>query len=149
VDTVQVICNIFDQSPAEKLFPLCIKNDVGVIVRVPLDEGGLTGTLTKTTRFEKGDFRGSYFRGDHLAQTVDRVEKLKPLLGAEAKTLPELAIKFILGHSAVSTVIPGMRSVKNVNANAAISESGPLSEKTMQALKKHAWARNFYGMWDE
>ncbi len=148
IDTVQVIFNIFDQSPTEKLFPLCEKHSVGVIVRVPLDEGGLTGTLTKQMTFEKGDFRRNYFQGNNLIETVDRVEKLKKFLGAEAATMPELAIKFVLGHSAVSTVIPGMRSVKNVLLNAKISGSRALSNKTMDELRKHAWQRNFYGWWD-
>lgn len=149
IDTVQVIFNIFDQSPAEKLFPLCLKHNVGVIVRVPFDEGGLTGTFTNQTNFEKGDFRAGYFRGDNLIQTVNRAEILKSLLGPEAKTLPELALKFVLSHKAVSTVIPGMRQVKNVTLNAPIGEAPPLSQKTLQELKKHAWPRNFYGMWDD
>lgn len=148
VDTVQVIFNIFDQSPVRKLFPLCRKHNVGVIVRVPLDEGGLSGTLSKDTQFEKGDFRGQYFRGDNLRQTVERVEKLKPFLGKEAQTIPELALKFVLAEPAVSVVIAGMRTVKHVMANSAVSESAPLSEKTVQALKGHAWPRNFYGWWD-
>ncbi len=149
IDTVQVIFNIFDQSPTKKLFPLCVKHNVGVIVRVPFDEGSLTGTLTKNTKFEKGDFRGSYFRDDRLGQTVDRVEKLKVFLDEHTTTLPELALKFILGHHAVSTVIPGMRRTQNVAMNTAVSEGMSLPEKTLQQLKKHAWSRNFYGMWDE
>ena len=148
IDTVQVIFNIFDQSPAERLFPLCAKHNVGVIVRVPLDEGGLSGTLTKETQFEKGDFRAQYFRGQNLIDTVERVERLKPLLGSEAKTIPELAIKFVLGHAAVSTVIVGMRQRENVKRNSAVSDSSPLSEKMMKALRQHAWHRNFYGWWD-
>ncbi len=148
VDTVQVIFNIFDQSPTEKLFPLCLKHNVGVIVRVPFDEGGLSGKLTLDTKFEKGDFRGQYFRGDNLKQTVERVEKLKSFLGPEAKTLPELALKFILAHEAVSVVIAGMRTVKHVQENSAVSGTVPLSPKTVEALRAHAWPRNFYGWWD-
>ena len=148
VDTVQVIFNIFDQSPEEKLFPLCQKNNVGVIVRVPFDEGGLTGAFSAETKFEKEDFRAKYFRGDNLRQTVERVGKLKGLLGEDAKTLPELALKFILGHPAVSTVIPGMRRKENVKANTAVSQSAPLSTSKMAELKQHAWPRNFYDGWD-
>jgi aryl-alcohol dehydrogenase-like predicted oxidoreductase len=148
IDTVQVIFNIFDQSPLEKLFPLCQKHNVGVIVRVPFDEGGLTGTLTNETKFEEGDFRASYFRGDNLRQTVERAEKLKPLLANGTKTLPELALKFILGHAAVSTVIPGMRTVKHVAQNTAVSGDAPLKPETIKALHAHAWPRNFYGWWD-
>jgi aryl-alcohol dehydrogenase-like predicted oxidoreductase len=148
VDTVQVIFNIFDQSPAEKLFPACRKNNVGVIARVPFDEGGLTGTLTRDTKFEKGDFRASYFRGENLIKTVERAEKLKGLLNGEAKTLPELALKFILAHPEVSTVIPGMRQARHVASNVAVSGAEPLSSNTLSRLREHAWRRNFYGMWD-
>ncbi len=148
VDSVQVIFNIFDQSPVQTLFPLCLKHKVGVIVRVPLDEGGLTGTLTKDTHFSGDDFRAHYFRGDNLIQTVARVERLKPLVGSEAKTLPELALKFILAYEAVSTVIPGMRRKTNVMANAAVSGTLPLSENTITTLRAHAWKRNFYQGWE-
>lgn len=148
IDTVQVIFNIFDQSPVEKLFPLCRTHNVGVIARVPFDEGGLTGMLTPKTKFEKEDFRAKYFQGDHLRQTVERMEKLKGVLGDGAKTIPELALKFILGHEAVSTVIPGMRRKKNVKTNTAVSGTMPLSQSKMAELKKHAWPRNFYGWWN-
>jgi len=148
VDTVQVIFNIFDQAPTEKLFPLCRKHKVGVIVRVPFDEGGLTGTLTKETRFEKGDFRAQYFRGDNLAKTVDRVENLKKFLGKDTRTVADLALKFTLSFDAVSTVIPGMRSARHVAANTKAA-GRRLPAKTLGALKKHAWDRNFYGWWDD
>jgi aryl-alcohol dehydrogenase-like predicted oxidoreductase len=149
VDSVQVIFNIFDQSPAEKLFPACRAKNVGVIARVPFDEGGLTGTLTRNTTFAKGDFRGGYFRGDNLAQTVERAEKLKALLNDETRSLPDLALKFILAHPEVSTVIPGMRRAAHVASNTAVSDAHPLSAGLMAELKKHAWSRNFYGIWDE
>jgi len=141
VDTVQVIYNIFEQAPAKSLFPLCQKMNVGVIVRVPLDEGGLSGTLTPQTKFEKEDFRSNYFAEGRLAETCARVEKLKPLLESYAPTIPELALKFILGHPAVSVVIPGMRRVKNVEINTRISGSAPLPKDVLQELKKHAWKR--------
>jgi len=148
VDTVQVIFNIFDQSPVERLFPLCLRHNVGVIVRVPLDEGGLTGALNRETQFPKGDFRGQYFRGDNLAQTVERVERLTTLLGPEAKSMPELALRFILSHDAVSTVIAGMRRHRHVSANAAVSDGRRLSPTLTNDLRGHAWKRNFYGWWD-
>ncbi len=148
VDTVQVIFNIFDQSPMERLFPLCRTHRVGVIARVPFDEGGLTGALTKDTRFEGDDFRQHYFKGDNLTQTVERVEKLKKLLGAEAQTLPELALKFILANETVSVVIPGMRRARHVQKNTAVSGSPRLSPALLDELKKHAWKKNFYESWD-
>lgn len=148
VDSVQVIYNIFDQSPAAQLFPLCQKHNVGVIVRVPFDEGGLTGTFTKDTKFPKGDFRGQYFRGDNLIQTVERAEKLKDFTGNGTKTLSDLALKFILAHDAVSVVIPGMRTSKHVELNTRVSDQTPLDQETVKALAAHAWPRNFYGWWD-
>ncbi len=148
VDSVQVIFNIFDQSPAVKLFPACRKHNVAVIARVPFDEGGLTGTLTLDTTFEKGDFRGTYFKGDNLKKTVERADKLKGLLNGEVKTMPELALRFILAHPDVSATIPGMRRAHHVASNTAASGSAPLSSNMLAELKKHAWPRNFYGMWD-
>jgi len=145
VDTFQVIYNVFDQSPEEELFPYCLANNIGVIVRVPLDEGGLTGRIKQDTVFPDRDWRNNYFRGDRKQQVYDRVQKLKPLLGAEAKTLPELALRFILSHPAVSTIIPGMRNIANVETNSAVSDGKHLSEKLLKELKKHKWARNFYG----
>ena len=145
IDTFQVIYNIFDQSPEEELFPYCQKNNIGVIARVPFDEGGLTGRLRPDTVFPKNDWRNDYFRGERKQQVNDRVEKLKLLLGAEAKTLAELALRFILSRPAVSTVIPGMRTISNVETNTAVSDGKYLSEKLLKELKKHKWARNFYG----
>ncbi|MGA7162243.1 MAG: aldo/keto reductase [Bacteroidota bacterium] len=145
VDTFQVIYNIFDQSPEEELFPYCQKNNIGIIVRVPFDEGGLTGRVRPGTVFPAGDWRNKYFRGDRKQQLNDRVEKLKVLLGSEAKTLPELALRFVLSRPAVSTVIPGMRTIANVETNTAVSDGKHLSEKLLKELKKHKWVRNFYG----
>jgi len=145
VDSLQVIYNIFDQSPEEELFPFCQKNNIGVIARVPFDEGGLTGRIRPETVFARGDWRNDYFRGDRKQQVYDRVEKLKLLLGAEAKTLAELALRFVLSRPAVSTVIPGMRTIANVETNTEVSDGKVLSEKLLKELKKHKWPRNFYG----
>ncbi len=145
VDSFQVIYNIFDQSPEEELFPFCESNNIAIIVRVPFDEGGLTGRIQPDTTFPERDWRNNYFRGERKQEVFDRVSKLKLLLGAEARTLPELALRFCLSHSAVSTVIPGMRSIPNVETNAAIGDSKPLSDKLLKELRKHKWLRNFYG----
>jgi aryl-alcohol dehydrogenase-like predicted oxidoreductase len=144
IDTVQVIYNIFDQSPEARLFPLCLERNIGVIARVPLDEGALTGAVSETTRFEPGDFRESYFRGDRKKQVVERVAALKRDLAGVDGTLPEIALRFTLSQPAVSTVIPGMRSVKNAVANCAVSGKGPLDAGTLAILKHHAWDKNFY-----
>jgi aryl-alcohol dehydrogenase-like predicted oxidoreductase len=143
-DTVQVIYNVFDQTPARELFPACLRHDVGVIVRVPLDEGGLTGTIRPDSTFADGDFRARYFRGVRRQQVFARAEALAALLGEEAKTLPELALRFCLSAPAVSTVIPGMRRVATVEANVAVSDGRVLSPGLLEKLAAHAWPRNFY-----
>jgi aryl-alcohol dehydrogenase-like predicted oxidoreductase len=143
-DTVQVIYNIFDPTPADALFPACRKHGVGVLARVPLDEGGLTGTITPKSVFPQGDFRNEYFRGDRRREVSERAEALKTLLDGEAKTLPELALRFCLSPDAVSTVIPGMRRVSTVDANVAVSDGRPLSPALLTRLRTHAWPRNFY-----
>jgi aryl-alcohol dehydrogenase-like predicted oxidoreductase len=143
-DTFQVIYNIFDQSPEDKLLPFCQKNNIGIIVRVPFDEGSLTGTITPETVFPAGDFRNKYFRDDRKQQVLKRVNTLTRLLGEEAKSLPELALRFCLNRPEVSTVIPGMRQVRNVEANCKASDGKMLSESLSAELKKHRWIRNFY-----
>lgn len=144
VDTVQVIYNIFDQSPEDRLFQACADSDVGVIARVPFDEGSLTGKVTPETEFPPGDWRNLYFKGDRKKQVHERVQRLLPLLGDEAKSLPELALRFCLHHTAVSTVIPGMRTTRHVTANTGVSDKGPLPEKLVERLRPHRWIRNFY-----
>ena len=121
VDCVQVVYNIFDQNPEDELFRVCQELNVGIIARVPFDEGSLTGTLTADATFPEGDWRALYFKGDNLRETVERVERLVPVVPA-GMTLPELALRFILEHPAVTTTIPGMRRVRHVDANLAASD---------------------------
>ena len=144
IDTVQVIYNIFDPSPARNLFPLAQERNIGVIARVPLDEGSLTGTITEQTRFEPDDFRSFYFRGDRKKQVVEHVEALKRDLSGVDGSLPEIALRFCLSNPAVSTVIPGMRRVRNAEANVGVSDLGPLDAGTLAILARHAWDRNYY-----
>ncbi|MGB7622652.1 MAG: aldo/keto reductase [Terriglobia bacterium] len=144
VDAVQVIYNIFDQSPEKALFPRCEEKRIGVIVRVPFDEGSLTGAVTEQTTFPPEDFRTHYFSGDRKKQVVDRIEKLGRLLDGEASSLAELALRFTLTPPAVSTVIPGMRKSRNVEANCSVSDGRRLSPALATKLKQHAWQRNFY-----
>ena len=144
IDTVQVIYNIFDQACEDQLLSLCLKKDVGVIARVPFDEGALTGTITPETKFPKKDWRNFYFKGDRKRQVLDRVQELTQLLGEEVPTLPQLALRFCLHHEAVSTVIPGMRSVEHVEANLAASDQTALSGEMIQNLRKQRWDKNFY-----
>jgi aryl-alcohol dehydrogenase-like predicted oxidoreductase len=144
IDTVQVIYNIFDQSPEHDLFPAVQKHNVGVLARVPLDEGSLTGTITEATEFEGDEFRAFYFRGDRRKQVVERVNALKADLDGVPGTLPQFALRFCLSHPAVSTVIPGMRRVRNVESNCAVSDTGPLETPVLEKMKKHEWKKNFY-----
>ncbi len=140
IDAVQVIYNLFDQAPEDELFPACREHGVAVIARVPFDEGSLTGTLTKETTWPQGDWRNTYFVKDNLAQSVDRAEALKTLLPS-GMSLPELAIRFILSHPDVSTVIPGMRQVRHVEENVESGNHGPLSAEMIRALRAHRWDR--------
>ncbi|HWQ55542.1 MAG TPA: aldo/keto reductase [Bryobacteraceae bacterium] len=144
IDTVQVIYNIFDQSPGERLLPLCRERNIGVLARVPLDEGSLTGKIAEDSTFPPGDFRNHYFQGDRKRQVVERVGALRRDLGLKDGELPEVALRFCLSDPAVSTVIPGMRSRRNVEVNCAVPGKGPLSPETLAKLKSHAWKRNFY-----
>jgi aryl-alcohol dehydrogenase-like predicted oxidoreductase len=144
IDAVQVIYNIFDQTPEKKLFPLCQEKKVGVLARVPLDEGGLTGTITEDTQFVPGEFRESYFRGDRKRQVLERVEALKKDLVGVPGTLPEIALRFCLSQPAVTTVIPGMRRVATVESSCRAAAGGKLDERTLAILKRHEWDRNFY-----
>lgn len=145
IDTVQVIYNIFDQSPERNLFPACLKHDIGVLARVPLDEGALAGRIAEDTVFPEGDFRNFYFRGDRKKQVAERVAELVRDLGLnDASQLPAVAIRFCLSHPAVSTVIPGMRSIGSVEGNVMASGQGPLPVSALEVLRRHAWDRDFY-----
>jgi aryl-alcohol dehydrogenase-like predicted oxidoreductase len=140
IDAVQVIYNIFDQAPEDNLFPLCSRLDIGVIARVPFDEGSLTGTLTKDTVFPKDDWRSTYFVPENLNSSVDHADALKPLL-PEGMTMAEMALRFILANDDVHTIIPGMRKVKNVQANTSTSDGKRLSLTLHEKLKDHRWDR--------
>jgi aryl-alcohol dehydrogenase-like predicted oxidoreductase len=144
IDAVQAIYNVFDQAPETHLFPLCRELNLGVLARVPLDEGGLTGTITEQTTFEPGDFRDHYFRADHKQQVVERVDRLKKDLAGVEGTLPEIALRFCLSHPTVSSVIPGMRRVSTVESSCGVSEKGPLPSAVLAILRRHSWYRNFY-----
>jgi aryl-alcohol dehydrogenase-like predicted oxidoreductase len=144
VDTVQVIYNVFDQSPEDELLAACQEHGVGVIVRVPFDEGGLTGRITVDSTFPGGDFRARYFRDDRKTQVVEHTEAIYQDLGITNDELPEVALRFILSHPAVSTVIPGMRSIRNVERNVAAGDGQGLPAERREALHAHRWDRNFY-----
>jgi aryl-alcohol dehydrogenase-like predicted oxidoreductase len=140
IDAVQVIYNIFDQAPEDELFPLCRELKVAVIARVPFDEGSLTGTLTKDSRWPEGDWRNGYFVPENLIPSVERADALKPLVPA-GSSLPEMALRFILSNPDVATVIPGMRKPEHVRGNLAASDAGPLPAELRARLRGHRWDR--------
>jgi len=140
VDVVQVIYNIFDQGPEDKLFPLCQEMNIGVIARVPLDEGSLGGKMTPDTKFPSGDWRARYFGAENLAATLPRVDALKKITPAGIG-LPDMALRFVLSHPAVSTTIIGMRKLDHVRQNMALSDAGALNAALLSKLKEHRWDR--------
>lgn len=140
IDTVQVIYNIFDQNPEDNLFPLCRELNIGVIARVPFDEGTLTGTLTKDTVFPKDDWRSTYFVPENLNSSVDHAEEIRPLIPSRM-SMAQMALRFILCNDDVHTIIPGMRKVRNVEANISTSDGKKLDEALRLKLKDHRWDR--------
>jgi aryl-alcohol dehydrogenase-like predicted oxidoreductase len=140
VDVVQVIYNIFDQAPEDKLFPLCKEMNIGVIARVPLDEGSLSGKFTPETKFPASDWRSKYFNAENLANTLARVDALKKVL-PDGMTLPEMSLRFVLSNPVVGTTIIGMRKPDHVKENVAASDAGPLDPELLQKLKAHRWDR--------
>jgi aryl-alcohol dehydrogenase-like predicted oxidoreductase len=144
VDAVQVIYNIFDQSPEDELLPYCQKHNIGFIARVPFDEGSLTGRIRPDTKFDPADFRNQYFGGNRKQEVWDHVQALVSELNISIEQLPEYALRFTLSHPAVSTVIPGMRSLKNVATNTQVSDKGPLPAHVLRKLRPHRWMHNYY-----
>ena len=140
IDSIQVIYNIFDQSPEDELFPYCDEHKIAVIARVPFDEGSLTGNLTRESSWPSDDFRSIYFGSENLGPTINRIEKLKQIVPANM-TLPELALRFITYNQSVTTVIPGMRQLINVKNNMPVSNHPPLGAEIVKHLKRHRWDR--------
>ena len=140
IDAVQVIYNIFDQNPEDELFPACREMNVAVIARVPFDEGTLTGNLTLDSKWPAGDWRNTYFVAENLKTSVERAERLRPLV-PPGTSMAEMALRFILNNSDVSTIIPGMRTVQHVESNLACSQAGALPDSLHQELRKHRWDR--------
>jgi aryl-alcohol dehydrogenase-like predicted oxidoreductase len=140
IDVVQVIYNIFDQNPKDELFPACREKNVGVIARVPFDEGSLTGTLTRDSKWPKGDWRNTYFVPENLHSSVEHAEALRSLVPV-GMTMSEMALRYILGEPTVSTIIPGMRSTSHAKTNMETSDAGLLDHDLMMELEKHRWDR--------
>ena len=144
VDTVQLCYNIFEQEPQAELFSAALEYDVGVIVRVPFDEAGLTGKLSPDTTWDDDDIRSQYYQCDRLGRTVDRVETIRQAIGTTRQIIAPESLAFCLKPKAVSTVIPGIRSVKQAEMNCAAGEAEPMSDEVEQKLRTHYWRRSFW-----
>ena len=140
IDAVQVVYNLLDQSPEDVLFPACREKKIAVIARVPFDEGSLAGTLTPESHWPEGDFRNSYFRPENLLPTLERVERVRAIVPA-GMTMPELALRHILEHPDVSSVIPGMRKLRHVEQNIAASDGVRLPGALMAQVRAQRWNR--------
>jgi len=147
IDVVELIFNVFEQEPVTELLPAAKEYNVGVIGRVPFDEGSLTGKYTKDTTFDEGDIRNNYFKGDKLIRTLERVEKIKKEIKDTGFTMAQAAIKFILNQKAVNTVIPGIRNSWQAKENTAISDLPPLPKEMIEKLQKHYWMNNLGRYW--
>ncbi len=144
IDSFQVIFNIFDQSPLDALFPFCLENDVKIIVRVPFDEGGLTGTIHPGSVFPQHDWRNNYFRGERKQQVAERVALIDEDIRGECANIAEAALRYIISFEAVTTVIPGMRREKSLHANLDSISKGVLPKEVLEKMPAHRWDRNFY-----
>jgi aryl-alcohol dehydrogenase-like predicted oxidoreductase len=147
VDAVQVIYNIFEQYPQFNLLPIAEQTGTAIIVRVPFDEGSLTGKFTPQTTFPEGDVRKHYFRGSNLPAVIKKVkeiEEFKNNKGHKNWPMPEYALRFCLSHSAVSTVIPGIRNVKQAELNCAVGDGIWLDKNELEELKKLYWRKDFW-----
>ena len=144
LDAVQVIYNIFEQQPQAEFFPAAKEHGVGVIVRCPFDESVLAGKLTEQTVFAEGDFRRNYFAGDRLQRAVKRAAAVRDAIAAHEPDMPAAALKFCLKPAAVSTVIPGIRTVAQAEANCGVSDQKPMSDELERKLRAHAWRRFFW-----
>lgn len=142
VDTVQVIYNIFEQEPAAELLPVAQEHKVGIIVRVAMEEGALTGKFTNETTFTDDDFRSKYFAGDRMERVVDRVGRIRE--DFPDQNLAQLALRFALQHPGVSTVIAGIRNPRQAGLNIPVADLPPLPDETMQKLRQHAWLKQFW-----
>ncbi|OAS13477.1 aldo/keto reductase [Paenibacillus oryzisoli] len=148
IQAQQVVYNIFEQRPAEALLPACKKNGVAVLARVPFDEGSLIGNWVPETyaTFAPGDVRLTYFKGERFLRTLEKVDAIKRMIREydATMTLAEVALRFCLSDEAVSCVIPGMRSVQEVELNLKVSDGNVLPKELLEQLKPFNWPRNYH-----
>ena len=140
VDAVQVIYNVFDQAPEDELLPRCQADGIAGHRPGAVRRGQPGRRPEEGQHLADGDFRTTYFGPANLGPTVERVEALRAVLPA-GMTLPELALRFVLHHPAVTVVIPGMRSLGHVRSNLAASDAPPLDAGLVEELRGHRWDR--------
>ena len=146
VQTVQIIFNMFRHRPSNLFFGEAVKRKVGILARLPLASGLLTGKFSKDSKFEPEDHRsfnrkgesfdrGETFSGVEYDIALDAIERLRPLCPA-GMTLSQFALKWILMFDAVSCVIPGAKRKTQVEENVQSADRPPLTPETMRAAKK-------------
>jgi aryl-alcohol dehydrogenase-like predicted oxidoreductase len=151
VKTVQIIFNIFRQRPADLLFDLAKQKKVGILARVPLSSGMLTGKMSRETRFAAEDHRsynrhgeafdvGETFSGVDFETGLQAVEELKKLV-PEGMTMTQFALRWILMFDAVTCAIPGAKRPSQAEENVSAADFPPLSDETMRAVRKIYEAR--------
>ena len=149
VDSIQVIYNLFEQRPAEQLLPAALKHKVAIIVRVPFEEGLLTGKIRPGYQWAPNDWRARWMTEERLQEAEPHVAALEQELDDQYADLPTLGLKFILAHPAVSVVIPGMRNPRHVQLNAAVSDLPAIPAAKLQRLYAHKWYHGWLYPWDK
>ena len=140
---LQVLYNILNQSPARELIPLAKQKGYGLIARVPLASGLLTGKFRANTSFPADDIRQNYLTPRRLAEVAERIAEIEGIVGGAARSMGEAALRFILGDEAISTVIPGARNAHQVELNVAASGQA-LPAPVMERLRERLGEYNFY-----
>jgi aryl-alcohol dehydrogenase-like predicted oxidoreductase len=143
---VQVVHNLFEQRPRERLFPAGEATRTGFIARVPLDSGSLVGNWTSDTyaQWAPGSVPHQMFRGERFAETLARVEQLKALCRPYYPTLAEAAMRYVLSSPQVSTLIPGMKNRAEVDMNLVYADGQAFPQALLDQLPPHTWVRNYY-----
>ena len=146
VDSFQVIFNMFEQRPAQRLFPAGENSNCAFIARVPLDSGSLVGNWTTKSyaMFEPGSQQHNMFRGERFTETLKRVQALKNICLPHYPTLAEAAMRYVLSEGQVATLIPGMKNRSEVDMNIAYSDGAQFPAELKQQLPPHIWVRNYY-----
>lgn len=140
---LQVLYNALNQAPARELFPLAKERGYGIIARVPLASGLLTGKYRTDTVFGREDIRQNFLTPKRLEEVLPRVDEVRSIVGGAERSLAEASLRFVLAHDAVSTTIPGAKNVRQVESNVAAGE-GSLPADVVEKLRSRLGDYNFY-----